>query len=62
MSVESLHARLLGATFLCLLPAAPTLAQQAPQVTPRDLRPETPPKPAVVLPQQPARSAQWTAN
>jgi len=57
MSVESLHARLLGATLLCLLPAASTLAQQAPQVTPRDLRPETPPKPAVVLPQQPARSA-----
>lgn len=57
MPVESIPARLLGAALLGLLPAAAALAQQAPQVTPRDLRPDTPPKPALGLPQQPARSA-----
>ena len=51
MSVESVHARLLGAAFFCLFPVAAVLAQQAPQVTPRDLRPEAPPKPAAALPQ-----------
>jgi hemolysin activation/secretion protein len=51
-----LRLTLMRALLPLLLPAA-ALAQQAPlapQVTPRDLRPDTPPQPAVALPQQQA--------
>lgn len=51
---------LLGAMLMAVLPMAASAQQpppSAPQVTPRDLRPDTPPQPAAVLPQQPVASS-----